>query len=269
MTPVQAIILSEQPGRSDFQRGFRAARQGDTGSDPLDWNRESGGTTAMVTVHAIHVAHPGDPAAVPMIGPGKPLCARDRERLVALLQSDATNPVDQGFVPGNRLYQSRALTVWHVPGTTRKMFLRRHGAGVTHLTVRWPHLVFAVLRGALYLAAVAGSRRPAPDTRLYHAPLMNLYDSGLVCLGNAETGERNFSAEDTATWEAAIFDTAFSHVNHGRTFRPEADEREIDNEAHVRRWRKLAREGRAPRAGDMAPMGRTLREWIELLEAKP
>jgi hypothetical protein len=68
---------------------------------------------------------------------------------------------------------------------------------------------------------------------------------------------------DRAGFEAAVFDTAFTHVNQPLTLR-QPEDAEATTAQHVRFWTQLARQGvqRFP-VRRLVPLDLTLSEWLE------
>jgi len=150
------------------------------------------------------------------------------------------------LLPPNTLVHSPIQSVWYTPPLRRRMYIRA-GKETLTLNVPWPALVFHVRNRKLAIAAIKGSRRPGESTSLYHAPLMNIYANGNLCSGSIALPD-TCRVTDFPVWEAAIFDTLFTHVNHPKTLRLAntshrngTRSREITTAAHVRFWRDLHR----------------------------
>jgi PRTRC genetic system protein B len=52
------------------------------------------------------------------------------------------------------------------------------------------------------------------DTQLYHAPFMNVYSGGNVCMGSAKIKKFQNINEMIHSVERAFFDSTFTHTNH-------------------------------------------------------
>lgn len=257
MIPFAAVVLS----KGKLGSGFRAGMVDALGEDLR--GAHGGQESVLATIHTVYLTEPGTDAETPMLGPGRMLNETDAQALGLRLLGNQEH-AGEGFVPRELLYRSRRVTAWHVRGERRPMYFRTRGQKTERYEVRWPDLVFAVCDEQLWLAAtVVGTRMTGPRTRLYHAPLMNVDAHGLVCLGNATRGDAMAAETDRATWQAAIFETSFSHVNHGQTFAGGATTGE-----HQKRWREAERSGGRISARDMTPMGQTLEKWIAVLEAR-
>lgn len=195
----------------------------------------------IVTEHKIH-QRPGD--AVPMIGAGKALskaaCRRVATQLTGIGERGCEAlPV---FLPENLLVASKSILCWHEPPKVRPMWFVEAG---TSVSVKWPHLVFVASEQGLRVFAVTGNKRPTPETKLYHAPLMNIYDDGRLCFGSAARPDR-ITVDTIPEWNAAIFDSRFSHVNHQRTIKGASTSAE-----HGRWWRNRNGLNNAPKASEL------------------
>lgn len=198
-------------------------------------------TNLLVTEHKIH-QRPGD--TVPMIGAGKALSKSACRRVALQLASigERKDSSDVTFLPPNLLAASKSVLCWHEPPKVRPMWFIEAGASVT---VKWPHLVFIANESGLRVYAVSGNKRPTPDTKLYHAPLMNIYSDGWLCFGSASRPD-SLAVDSIPEWNAAIFDSRFSHVNHDRTIKGAPTSAE-----HARWWRNRKGLTLAPKASDM------------------
>ena len=210
--------------------------------------------TTLVLDHAVHQHN--DQV---VIGAGKVLSSTSVERMVSLLQ-DGTDPVDY-FLPPTVLVASSRWLVWWVKGRVRPMHFSI-GRRYERLLVPWPSLLFSINEGRLAVAALRGSRRPLPGTRLYHAPIMNVGPAGAVCLGSAERPD-SWTVDHCAAWESVIYDTNFSHTNHDRTLQPGRRNRPVSNSGHLHFWRKLHRDqvDRFP-AEALVPIHKPLKQWV-------
>jgi PRTRC genetic system protein B len=189
------------------------------------------------------------------LGAGRPLSEQDKSRLVKLLLGESSG---LEFLPSNLLVHDRARLVWYRRGEKRRMYFKT-GAKPFHLDVQWPHLIFDASERSFRAAAFCGSRRPAPSTRLYIPPLMNLSRNGAICRGSAS--ERiGFGIDDIPRWESVMYETNFSHTNTDQTVRADTP---VSNADHVRFWRRKEKRDERVRAAEMTPMGRTLGEWLQ------
>lgn len=113
--------------------------------------------------------------------------------------------------------------------------------GAYLLDVPWPDLVFAATDNRISLAALATRGRPRLGTRIYHAPLFNVYESGAVCLGSAQVGEM-LGTQSIPAFEDAIFGSLFSHGNFRGNLARSHDGGVTSDADHLRFWRALSRD---------------------------
>jgi PRTRC genetic system protein B len=149
------------------------------------------------------------------------------------------------------------------------MIFRTKGAGLTTLDVPWPRLLLiATASGRLGMAALRGVGRPRPASRVYHAPLMNVWEGGLVCTGSADL-PGGCGLADRAAWEAVVTETAFSHVNQPKTLRLDGAG-EVTTPAHLKFWKALSKDGKADEFPHdrLMPMGLTVADFIEAFVEK-
>lgn len=186
----------------------------------------------------------------PLLSDGRPLSPEEEQAILRqLTSSDTAAPIE--LFPANLLCQDRDQIVWFVPPAARPMHFHV-GSERSQRDVTWPGLVFRVTNHRLFLAAYEGAARPALDTPLFKAPLANIWANGECCTGDAPLPEASRVAE-IASWEAVIFQSAFSHQNDpsvirkGRGF---VDPMEF--------WRENDRV--SPKA--LVPLNRTLGGWL-------
>lgn len=197
------------------------------------------------------------------LGPGRLLGTLDHQRLLDVLlhtQGDAN-----AFLPPEVLSHGSAQLAWYVPGRPRRMWFR--GAQRSKcLTVPWPTLAFRARQGRLSIAALAQTRRPQASDPLFHAPLMNIFSDTGLCPGTANLPPGHGLADRTQ-FEAAVFDTAFSHVNHTHTL-CSSPGGAVETTEHLRFWENLARKHakRFP-VRALVPLKQTLSQWLTLEHA--
>ena len=174
----------------------------------------SNGRTA-VSVHPVKDRQLG--AGVPLTRPG----------LEALAGSLGRN-LAAGWLPPNVVSLGFGKLAWFCPAGRRRIWFKADGrfdggaetehADTPHVTklngqfAQHPPLLFVASDRQLALFALPRNQRPAATTRLYRAPYWNLWESGTMCAGN-----RALPASPTPAaipqYEAAFFDSAFSHTN--------------------------------------------------------
>lgn len=170
------------------------------------------------------------------------------------------------WLPENVLYEDDSQVCWFRKPSREpeSIWIRLTNKETCEIKVRLPGLLFISSKwnNRLIVLAYAGKRRPTQATKLYHAPLCNVYCNGSVCLGSAsiplfDKGTSEFMSQ---TEHGFLFDSSFTHVNQPKTFRSKAP---ITTSSHIARWRELAKQDKSPRAHDMTPLNKTLREFID------
>lgn len=175
-----------------------------------------------------HIVHEG------IIGAGQVVNAQGVQSLLRDLLPERQ---EGHILPANVLVNTRDMLVWYKPAFIKTMWFTDPVRGYT---VRWPNLLFVLNKqGGLKVFCTATGARPDNSTRIYHAPLMNLSDTGNLCFGSAPRppGSR---VEDIEGWENALINSKFSHLN-GRmmTYVPASRTKSIytDKAAHKQFWR--------------------------------
>lgn len=166
-------------------------------------------THCVATVH--DVAHAE--SKPPLILPGKGISLQGLQDLVVAL---AGVERASDYLSETILAASLTRLVWWCPSKVRPIWFqtksvrlnRLNGASVTH-----PNLVFAATPQGLSVWAIAREQRPTPKTPLFHAPYLNVWESGGVCQGNVQF-PRILVPSNIAQFERAFFDSNFTHANH-------------------------------------------------------
>lgn len=144
------------------------------------------------------------------IAAGAPVTREAIQAMFERLAKQLTLNVD--FLPEGVLSISADHMIWWTAACERNVFFRNHELGTRAAKVPHPALVFAVVKGVWYVFALAKNERPKLDTELCHAPYFNVYDAGSICVGSAAT-PKGIAASAIPQWEAAFFDSEFTHVN--------------------------------------------------------
>lgn len=174
-----------------------------------------------------------------VIGAGRVLTASGVHGMLAKIVGQRES---NGFMPEGLLVNDPGVLAWVVPGQVRPMWFkgRATASKPRRVLVPWPTLLFVVRDGALSIAALEGPGRPRLDSKVFHAPLMNIYGSGEICLGS-NTSTRIEGVESMPHWEKVVFDSAFTHVNHHRTLAIGKKGEGVEDDAHLRFWSGLMR----------------------------
>lgn len=162
---------------------------------------------AFATLHDIVTQGEG----APLLAPAQPLSLAFLRRLAEGLGSRVAPEV----LPENVLARTPEMIAWWSPASRRIMFFGEADEEARKLNGRtFPHppLVFKARGRELFVRALEKNARPRADTRLKTAPYWNTAgDDGRVCLGNTRAPESQ-SVESIKTWEAAFFQSAFTHA---------------------------------------------------------
>lgn len=213
----------------------------------------------VVSVHGIIEADGG-----PMLDAGRVLSGFEAANLGAILCKPASASKDEEItlIPTELLRETRQSLCWYRAPTRTKQHWRTQ-AGRTVIDAVLSGLVFQVVEGTLFVAAYAGGDRPDLATKLYHAPLGNVYDDTRVCVGNAMQPSA-WNAETMGAWEHVLLGTNYTHPNHDRTLRARTD-----TEGLMDFWQRRRRYSTAPDAKFLQPLRMTLGEWIEWCAKEP
>jgi PRTRC genetic system protein B len=203
-------------------------------------NRDTGeGKRQAVTTHEVMETPHG-----PVLGPARLFGAHEQQALAEVL----LGPLAKSqvlFLPPEILVHHSTMMAWYVPGRVRPMHFNTEDHQGSYW-VPWPTLIFCVHRGDLWLAGTRRHTRPTPDTPLYHAPLMNLNTHGGMCWGDVPP-PKGRSLADRAAYEAAVFQSNFSHVTDEQTLRlPRA--KTVSTEQHLTFWQGLPNPWRVAQA---------------------
>lgn len=147
------------------------------------------------------------------IAAGQPVTREAIVDMFGTLAKELTLNVD--FLPENVLSISADHMVWWTPPCERNVFFNNRELGKRGGKVPHPGLVFAVVKDSWYVFSITGTERPKLDTPLCHAPYFNVYDDGLICAGSAAK-PKGIIAGAIPQWDAAFFDSEFTHVNGGK-----------------------------------------------------
>lgn len=208
-----------------------------------------------ITRHAIRTRR-----GTPCLGPASHFDDAALAALVGILAGRERPAVE--LIPEGVILQGHNQLAWVVPAARRRMWFLI-GKRKRQFMVPWPTLVFHVHTGQLRVAALATADRPNTTTSVYHAPLMNIYADGRVCVGNA-TLPKDCGYPDIPHWEKVVFGTLFTHVNHDRSLRLTGT-KAIDSGKHLAFWRELAESGADTFPTDaLAPMGVTLGRFLDV-----
>jgi len=198
------------------------------------------------------------PSGAPLLGPATFLSRAESKVLADLFAGANRTAATSRIYPEGLLCHDESSATWYVPAARRPFRLRLEGAPLETVTAVWPSLVLHTDGDSLFLAAVDGAERPTLDTALFHAPLWNIWDSTQVCVGDARIPGGD-PIDAIPGWNAIVFDTAFSHVNHPRTLAA----RNTTTRDLRAFWSRRTRAATPPPAREMRPLRKNLRQWLE------
>lgn len=202
----------------------------------------SGGTA--VSVHDIHHG---------ALQPGQPITRAGVESLAAALGRNLA----AGWLPPQIVSLGFGKLAWFCPAGRRRIWFKADGRfdggvqtedkdtpHVTKLNGKFAHhppLLFVASDHSLAIFALTHNERPSAHTKLFRAPYWNLWEDGKLCAGNRTMPESPQPA-NLAQYEAAFFDSAFSHTNIKQLCKHPG--------GHTGLWQELtaARKGGAPTA---------------------
>lgn len=204
------------------------------------------GRDGFVTLH--DVTDKGDGA--PVIGAGRVGDSADVAGALHWMLNRAEMEV--AYLPPNVVSVSGRHCVWLAKPRGREPMWFSLGGKRFMVEAPLPHLLYGASRnGTLHVAALGGSRRPAPGTRLYHAPLMNVDGSGRVCTGTAAL-PASCGIPDIPAWEKVMRETSYTHVNQDKTLKLDMPRKGkgtaqavgiVGNALHIKFWRSLDKIG--------------------------
>jgi PRTRC genetic system protein B len=117
------------------------------------------------------------------------------------------------FIESNIIASSSKMLAWHTPRKEQTLFLSKSSVKVT-----LPPLLYVYRpamghgNASLAIFALAANKRPTAETKLYHAPLMNIYGDGKLCLGSMIIPQK-ITDTTTKTVENEFFGSKFTHPN--------------------------------------------------------
>lgn len=206
------------------------------------------GRRSFITRHDVLAQKQGPP----VLGVAQPLTTAFVENLAESLGGSASAEV----LSKNILAKSDRMIAWWTPRCRRRMFYENSEGKMRMLNgmlFPQPPLVWKVIRGGLFIRALAENKRPNAETGLAVAPFWNLSVDGSVCLGSMRCPE-NTSVASIEGWEKGFYESAFTHANVGRLTRHEG--------GHDTLWVELAGKRRTFPAESLIHLPQTLAQFI-------
>jgi len=164
------------------------------------------GVRRFATLHEVDVNSEGRP----VIGAG---VVADSAALEGVMGELAGRTQLEFIDPSILALSSSAMVWWRKPEQARVWFNTKGDAlaGRTGVTPQ-PGLVFAATEREWMVWAVKGNERPTPDTPVFQAPFMNIWEGGAICAGQADV-PKVIGPQSRAGFEAAFFNSRFTHPN--------------------------------------------------------
>lgn len=181
-----------------------------------------------------------DGAGQPTVGAGRLMGRNDLENLLREILNRTARKAE--LLPASVVSVSHTHIAWTTPPAVRPMLFKPVGLSPQTLRVPWPRLLMvANSHGQLSVAALASRRPVAAGSKLYHAPLMNVDQQGRVCTGNAPL-PGYCDGGSLPAWEAVMFESAFTHVNHPHSLKTGQPKRVVETKDAFGFWSDLARQ---------------------------
>lgn len=207
-----------------------------------------------------------EPLGDSTLGAGKVMSLDDLSRVIASHTGQTQTGVQ--WANPSVLLDTDKLLVWSAAPQKRTLWFRVGETQAVDAII--PRTIFVVSRKTRSMSVFAApAKKPTPDTNLYHSPYMNVGSSGQLCQGTARIPDDVSVTTDELLkgCEDALFDSLFTHKNHDGTWKTKKGE-SISNPQHIARWKKVAKENRAPRMSELNSVGITLRQYIDRITIK-
>jgi len=152
-----------------------------------------------------------------------PFSIKEMAQLYQLMQSSqdvrSTYLKSKGLIPANVLYvdqQSNGYVVWYTPPKEVNLFFV-DGLAIPSGKFKIPAMIWKANAERLAVFGLKGKGRPAINTKLCHAPFLNIYGNGQVCMGTVQIniGKTTCLEEFITLWEKYFFESNFSHSISG------------------------------------------------------
>ncbi|BFM45040.1 hypothetical protein CFS9_36810 [Flavobacterium sp. CFS9] len=150
-----------------------------------------------------------------------PLTEREAQALAKALVTDKQKQTaflkSEGILAANILHiipsLDRGAVLWYTKPQKRTLHFIE-SLGIADGRASLPAMIWQATRNGLRVFAVVGNRRPTENTPLFHAPLLNIYEDGRVCMGSVSIRIKNSASleEFTGAWEDYFFNSYFSHL---------------------------------------------------------
>lgn len=149
-----------------------------------------------------------------------PLSVKEMVALSELFQSSKelqnTYLQCKGVIPQSVVYvnsQTNGYAVWYTSPKAVDLYFG-DSLGIPSGKANIPALLWKATKDRLQVFALKGKAKPNADTKLYYAPLFNLYQDGSVCMGtvNVNIDRQTHLEQFIAQWESYFFNSYFTHT---------------------------------------------------------
>jgi len=125
----------------------------------------------------------------------------------------------RGLLPANVLHidqRSHGHAIWYTPPQLVDLYFVDE-LNIPSGNCGIPGMIWKANAEKLSVFAIKGKHKPNIDTPVYHAPYLNIYGSGAVCMGTVSIAiSQTTSLEDfMGSWETYFFNSYFSHSISG------------------------------------------------------
>lgn len=147
---------------------------------------------------------------------GKPFVKQDLKELAVALGQKSFEPLAiNGLLPENVLFLKQSYfntsIVWYQPPMKRKLYFSKQ-LKLQNENYNLPGLIFIAHQKELYVFAFKGKSKPTAQTKVYKAPLYNIYKDGQVCIGNTkEALKKTELYAEIARHDKRFFNSRFDH----------------------------------------------------------
>jgi PRTRC genetic system protein B len=156
-----------------------------------------------------------------MIGAQIPFSKKTAQRIFSLFDTEKYVPKSfKGLIPENVILARDNPTdglhlIWSVGESGRTLYFSK-SSGLATGRYPIPNLIFGYRRNVLQIFAT-NTKKIGRQSPLFHAPFLNVYTAGKICMGNVNvSGTERFENFDTTIeyLQNAFFNSVFTHSNN-------------------------------------------------------
>ncbi|MDN2483880.1 hypothetical protein [Vibrio agarivorans] len=173
--------------------------------------------------------------------------------LITKLRESTNEDGELDIIDPRLLVDNGTCRVWvYTPEPDQPLYYNYGKKQRVQTVKKWCPLLFKMVDGKLYVAALRYGTRPKMDTRIYHVPLPNVYSNGSICLGDVKL-PKHFDVDAVSK---AYLDSNKSHLNYTGGFRRKGT---LKNEEYFE-W-LIRRDSEPMRVSELSVMG-TVEQFI-------